>query len=220
MSNENFVSELLIIMGKIIQCNYCHKDVYKTPSIIRRAKLLFCNKSCSASYYNSKRLLKGKMIRCPICDKEVYKLPSRIKEKNFCSKSCSTIFYSPYKNIHSRSKLEIWLEEKIKLEFPTIEIKFNDRKTIGAELDIFIPSLKLAIEINGIYHYEPIRGEDLLEKTKNRDTRKFQLCLQYGIELAIFDTSKMGTFNEKVGEPYFKLIRGIISRKLNRQIIC
>jgi len=202
-----------MVMG--IQCNYCHKDVYKTPKEIRRAKLLFCSRKCSALYYNFHRPKRGKIIKCHVCNKEVYKLPGRVKEKNFCSKSCCALFYSPNQKCGCRSKLEKWLEEKLKLEFPIIKINFNDRETIGAELDIFIPSLKLAIELNGIHHYEPIYGEDRLEKTKNKDNQKFQLCLKRGIELAIFDTSKMKNFNEKVGDPYFKLIRGIIGRKID-----
>lgn len=40
--------------GKILNCEECGKNVYRTKSDIKKSKsgLFFCNKSCSASYHN------------------------------------------------------------------------------------------------------------------------------------------------------------------------
>lgn len=40
-----------------------------------------------------------------------------------------------------------------------LDFKFNDRETIGLKLDIYIPSLKLAFEINGVFHRKNIFGK-------------------------------------------------------------
>ncbi|OPL10284.1 MAG: hypothetical protein AVO34_11375 [Firmicutes bacterium ML8_F2] len=65
----------------------------------------------------------------------------------------------------------------------------------GQEIDIFIPSLKLAIEYHGIQHYEPVEvwgGIEGLKKTKERDEQKAEKCRQQGIVLVIF------SHNEKI----------------------
>ena len=66
---------------------------------------------------------------------------------------------------------------------------FNRKDAINSELDIYIPELKLAFELNGIFHYESIYGSEKLNQIQNNDNRKFQACLEQGIELCIIDTS-------------------------------
>ena len=80
--------------------------------------------------------------------------------------------------------------------------------------DIYIPSLKLAIELNGIFHYEPIFGEDKLKKVQNNDNRKFQACLEKEIEFCIIDTSQQKYFKEKTSQKYLSIITEIIDLKL------
>ena len=41
---------------------------------------------------------------------------------------------------------------------------YNNSTTISSELDFYFPQLKLAIEINGIVHYEPIYGSNKFDK--------------------------------------------------------
>jgi hypothetical protein len=69
---------------------------------------------------------------------------------------------------YNRSKLEIYLEQELIKLYSTLEIHFCRSDTIGSELDIYIPSLKLAFEINGIFHYKPIFGEDKLKKNSRQ----------------------------------------------------
>lgn len=84
-------------------------------------------------------------------------------------------------------------------------------------MDIFIPVLKLAFELNGIYHYEPIHGPTKLSQIQNNDQRKFQACLERGIELCIIDSSSLSYFKESNALPYLKIIQKIIDQKIKAE---
>ena len=73
--------------------------------------------------------------------------------------------------------------------------------------------MKLAFELNGIYHYEPIHGDDTLKRIQNNDKRKFQACLAREIELCIIDSSNLKYFKESKAYSFFKIIVDIISSK-------
>lgn len=133
----------------------------------------------------------------------------------FCSRSCSATYTNTHKTKGCvRSKLELFLEGKLETLYPNIDIHFNRKDAINSELDIYIPSLKLAFELNGIFHYEAIFGADKLDKIKNNDQRKFQACLENNIELCIIDSSKLKYFKEINAKPYLDIICGIINKKL------
>jgi hypothetical protein len=140
------------------------------------------------------------------------------KIKNvFCNSSCSATYNNKNKTYgNRRSKLEIWLEEQLTSMYPNLEIHYNRKDTINSELDIYIPSLKVAFELNGIFHYEPIYGEEKLKQIENNDNRKFQACLEQGISLCIIDTSKVNYFKEKNIKPFLQIIKNIIDNKLSR----
>ncbi len=138
-----------------------------------------------------------------------------MSKNNFCSQSCAAIYNQSHKTHgYRRSKLEIWLEVELNKLYPSLEIHFNRKDAINSELDIYIPSLKLAFELNGIFHYEPIYGEEQLKKIKNNDTRKYQACLERGIELCIIDTSKIKYFKESTSKPILDIISKIINDKI------
>ena len=82
-----------------------------------------------------------------------------------------------------------------------------------SELDIYIPSLKLAFELNGIFHYEPIHGMDLLSKIQNNDNRKILACAEQQIELCIIDSTDLKYFKLNKAEKYLKIITDIINQK-------
>lgn len=113
-----------------------------------------------------------------------------------------------------RSKLERWIENKLKETFPLLEMDFNKKDAINSELDIFFPTLRLAFELNGCFHYEPIFGEDKLKQIQNNDSRKFQACIEKGIELCIIDASKHTYVTDKSCGYYWTIILGILNTKL------
>ena len=131
----------------------------------------------------------------------------------FCSSSCAATWNNVHKS-HGirRSKLEEWIEKQLTTLYPNLDIHYNKTDTINAELDIYIPSLKLAFELNGIFHYEEIHGK--LSKIQKNDNRKFQKCIASKISLCIIDTSHQKRFTELSSKPFLDIITNIISKKL------
>lgn len=158
---------------------------------------------------------------CITCGIEVKRVLTQFKQSKsghiFCSHTCSAIYSNAHKVIGTRrSKLEVWLEQQLIILYPNLNIQFNKKDTIQSELDIYIPSMKLAFELNGIFHYEPIYGADKLLSITNNDTRKFQACLEQGIELCIIDSSKQKRFTEQSSKQYLDIIVEIINLKLSQ----
>lgn len=163
-------------------------------------------------------------FKCVNC-KELISYKKSIRRRNdlkyresknvFCSRSCRAVYNNTHKSVGiRRSKLEIWLEQKLNNIYPFLEIHYCRKDAINSELDIYIPSLKLGFELNGIYHYEPIHGQQILENIQNNDKRKFQACLEQNIELCIIDTSTLKYFKESNALPYLKIVQNIINSKL------
>jgi len=202
------------------ECNQCKNVFFVIPDRIRKAKNILTsskNKFCSQECFNLSRINKPIVI-CTECGVEFKKYPSAIKKckNHFCSSSCST----KYNNIHRvitnnhRSKLEVFLEKKLKDTYPNLQINYNDKSMIQSELDIYIPTLNLAFELNGVFHYEPIFGDKKLEKVQNNDNKKFQKCIEAGISLCIIDTSSQVYFKEKTSLEFLKIITKIIDDSL------
>lgn len=173
----------------------------------------FCSNKC-IGYYKSK--LGRTIVLCVNCNKEFSKKNKEIKKvkNHFCSQSCAAYYNNAHKiKGNRRSKLELYLEKQLTSLYPNLEIHFNRKDAINSELDIYIPSLKLAFELNGIFHYEPIYGEDTLSKIKNNDNRKFQACIENAITLCIIDTSNQKYFKESTSKKFLYIIIDIINRK-------
>lgn len=201
------------------KCYVCEKTFYKLKRVINRTlegKKGFLAKYCSYKCRSSVNITKQKVC-CINCDKEFYKVPSQIKKsKNqFCSKSCSATYNNTHKTHGTRrSKLEIYFEERLTSLYPNLHIDYNKTEAINSELDIYIPSLKLAIELNGIFHYEPIYGQNKLNQIQNNDHRKFQACLEKNIELVLIDISSLSYFKPEKANKFLNIITEIINKKI------
>lgn len=202
------------------RCLLCSAEFFISKSLARRVakgtkKVKFCSETCA-----KKNKRTQETVLCKCCGRTFLKRQSEIKKTkhNFCSQKCAGI-YSAQNKQHGtrRAKLEKWIEEQLFLLFPDLEIHFNRRDTINSELDIYIPSLKLAFELNGIFHYEPIFGKEKLLNIKNNDERKFQACLESEIELCIINTSNQKVFKEKSSKKYLDIIVDIIKAKAPTQ---
>lgn len=206
---------------KTLTCCVCEKEfnVSNRQFVVKKSRLktqnqnIYCSRHCSNEGSGRKPRV---FVNCSSCGMSFDKLQSQIKKtkNNFCSQSCAGT-YSNANRTHGyrRSKLEVWLELELASLFPDLEFLFNKKETIQSELDIYIPELKLAFELNGIFHYEPIYGEDKLSKIQSNDNRKFQACLEKGIELCIIDTSGQKYFKPASSQKYLDIICQIIKIK-------
>lgn len=199
-----------------LKCQQCQKDFFRSTSKANAAiKLGYKSQCCSLE---CKRLLANKRVSIPcaqcstICIKEQSELRKSKSGLSFCCHSCSALYTNSHKTIGTRiSKLELWLQTKLTELYPKLTILYNDRLTINSELDIYIPELKLAFELNGIFHYEPIYGPDKLRQIQNNDNRKFQACLERGISLCIIDTTIQKRFTEQNSYKFLHIIQTVVA---------
>lgn len=212
-------------MDKILICSRCNKEYYVSYGQFanynarkRKKPSTTCYCSVSCRYPVEKRRI---LIPCTFCGKDVSIYMSTLNRRKtqskniFCNSSCSATFNNCNKaHGYRRSKLEYWLEEQLSKRYPTLVIEYNSKNIIKSELDIFIPSINLAVELNGIFHYEPIHGIDTLNKIQNNDSRKFQACIENGIELCIIDTSSLTYFKPKKALKFLDIITKIIDSKI------
>lgn len=212
-----------------LNCCHCNKlflpknkDTYNSMKTKFKADNIkyYCCRECRNQAKGHQTI---REIACTNCGKIF--LPTnnpgkRSKSKNkFCCKSCAASYNNKHKTIGTRrSKLEKWLEEKLTILYPNLEIKYCDKTAINSELDIYIPSFKLAFELNGIYHYEPIHGQNKLEQIQRNDANKFQLCQENNISLCIIDTSQHKYVTEKSSKKYLDIIVEIIEQNKSRSI--
>lgn len=170
-------------------CDYCHITFYKTPSRIAESINNFCTLECRG-LFNRKR----ELVQCATCDKSFEKIQCYINRtsKSFCSAEC--YYKCPDKINHftcHRSKAEDYLSSLILNDFPQINIIHNDTATLnnGLEIDLCIPELFIAIELNGPTHYTNIYGENNLLKTQDRDKRKICGLVELNYQLFIINIS-------------------------------
>lgn len=86
------------------------------------------------------------------------------------------------------SKFERMLENQLTKQGIRVKLQY---KIDRYKIDIFVPSNKTAIEIDGIFHREPVFGHDRLVKTLKKDTEKNNFLKLKGIHLIrVMDNQK------------------------------
>ena len=197
-----------------LKCKCCGNEFFRKQHHVQTIlkanldKAKYCSEKC-------KGIMRRKRTDgwCKHCNKSIVIKPYMLTrgKYHFCSKSCKCSYWNAHKTWGSRrSKLELWIESEHTEKYPNLSIDYNKTNTIGAELDIYIPSLKLAFELNGIFHYEPIFGPEKLNATKNTDSGKFRNCLEKGIGLCIIDTTSMRYFKKNGAKKFLNIITNII----------
>ena len=171
-----------------VECDYdgCGNTTFKTPGKLKRSKNHFCSIVCFDKFQDKKV-----EVECLNCGNKFMKQLNEIKrsKKHFCNEVCRKNI-NKFKDWGSkRSKLEIAIEKHFKVVFPFIYIDYNETD-IGYELDISVPCLELAMELNGVYHYKAIFGEEKLLKTQETDRKKVVKCRELGIKLFVINVSE------------------------------
>jgi len=82
-------------------------------------------------------------------------------------------------------------EAGIKVEFHKEHLLLNE----NLHIDLFLPEINVAIEVDGPSHFEPIWGEEALERTQKSDRQKNGLILNSGFVLIRVKQKK--TISEK-----------------------
>lgn len=196
------------------ECMHCEVEFFVKKNRIQAVlagktnwTLQFCSNNC----HNLSRRLE---ILCQHCGCAFFEKLHNGAARKFCSSSCAATYNNTHKKTGTRrSKLEVWLEERLSHRYPNLPISYND-KSIGTEIDIYVPSLKLAIELNGLFHYEPIFGDKKLSQIQSNDANKFQLCQQHGISLCVIDVSKLKYMKEQNALPYLEIVTSLIDAQI------
>lgn len=196
-------------------------EYQSTKLTIRRISNHSCLK-CDALVSQQRRERCGRKdrflrVRCEHCNSNFLKKQSACNDspKHFCSRKCSCAFNHKNKKIGTRiSKLEKWIQAMLIAKYPNIEFRFNRCDTIKSELDIFVPALKLAFELNGVVHYRPIYGSKKFNQIQANDRKKCILCQSNGINLYQLDTSSIKTFSPLSGQWVLDFVCEMIDNNL------
>lgn len=200
-----------------LDCPYC-KNAFKTKRFllqrnIKSGRLKFCSAKCSSlSQRNRVECI------CAECNKMFIRTPAWVSKfkRAFCSQTCSGSYNNKHKTYGTRrSKLEIWIEEKLEENFKQFDIHFNRKDAIESELDIFIPHLKLAFELNGIHHYRNIHGDAVFKRVQANDRRKASTCREKNVELVVINTSMQKRFTKESSIEFLELIKGHINKRIS-----
>ena len=180
--------------------------------------VFYCSRKC---YQQPKKKLQT--VACDYCKKPFTKKNSELKRTNlnFCSRSCLGYYTNANKvSGKTRSKLELRLEEQLKKDF-TLDIVYSDRVALkGLELDIYIPDIKIAFEIQGIFHYQPIFGKEKLNSIQERDDRKRKLCSELGIKLIPINVSMYTYITKERFDCIYRHILKVLSEKGIEPTLC
>lgn len=151
------------------------------------------------------------MNRCKNCN-------TLTKNKKFCSRACMNQYKFQRVKKKSRSKLEIYLSNRLKQDFPWMLLEECNRTLLKTlELDIYLPQFKIAIEVNGGMHYRFIRYFHRtitnFQRQRSRDTKKKIMCQDLGIQL--IEVPNLKAFSEKNAEQIYSWLVNVLRSMIN-----
>lgn len=147
--------------------------------------LTFCNVECKRAYET-----KSIEVPCAECGTPATHKQAELRKSksgnSFCSKSCAVTWNNRQKRKSRRSSCEVLLLDLIRNEFPDLRVLANDKTMLdGLEVDIAMPDISLAVEWNGVVHYQPIYGQQKLDRIQEIDAKKQEIARSKGISLIV-----------------------------------
>lgn len=156
---------------------------------------------------------------CAYCGKQI-DISTRKKNPNgryFCNGTCRNLLLNSTKEIGGFYKgynISAW--EKIFQEVLTehkIDFEANKRDLIKShyEIDIWLPKYKMAIELNGIWHYssKPYGGnEEALKRRQTKDKIKQDEVLALGYQFVVIEDRQI------IDKDYKKFFEKFVEEKL------
>ena len=164
-------------------CPKCVKNgiKYTTETFIEKAKVIHKDKCIytKVNYINSQTPV---TITCPIHG-DFLQTPKKHLQGHGCPQ-CAI------ENNISETKIYEYIKDNINRQI----IKQKKFKWLnGKSLDIYIPSMKIAVEYQGRQHFVPVSiygGEKHFLKQKQRDIDKYNECKEHNIKLFYFSKEK------------------------------
>jgi len=191
-------------------CDECGIKLRRPPSLFKNKTNAFCTQDCFDRFQNHKT-----RIRCDECGKIAWKSPSAMKKPHhFCSQKCFMKFSFP------ESQMEVEFEKLVKDLGISYDrniwsiLKGASCNNKDLELDFYFPTIKFAVEINGISHYKPIYGEKTFSVRKRNDRLKKEKCKDRGIILRVI---KPGDCKRETYMPRYKRAIWEIKQCINIQ---
>lgn len=202
------------------QCDYCKKFFDRDIKVYNQnAKLYknsFCCIECKNLYESNKYQSKKIRTNCGFCNKPIEVKQGDFKKsksgRSFCNLSHAASYNIKLQRKSRRSKIEEKFYNLLVKEFPNLSILPNDKTMLnGLEVDIAIPSLKLAIEWNGVVHFKPIYGTKKLNNIQNKDSEKLKIASAKNINLIVIPDL---VSNDKILNQAFNDTKNIINNLL------
>lgn len=210
MSNT-YINNKIKLKIKCSDCNQIYSlsfDRYKRGS--RHASCIYKKRTPSI------RISKIKIPKkCIVCGLTFIK---QKKDQFICSRKCSKKHMFTVKNRPDqiaacrrggklsaanqaiRSKNEIYFAELCEKQFKNVLT--NEQMFDGWDADVIIPSLKMTVHWNGIWHYKQIKTNHNLENTQHRDRIKLKVIKKHGYHS--YTIKDMGKADKKFVEKEFE----------------
>lgn len=230
-SNEKLLPVRCIQCGKTFYVSYSYvKNFYNGQGCGKDNlfQMRFCSRKC---FNNWQQFKQSNPSRCAICGEIIKDCDIEYGGRHFCSQYCRDRYSVYLKRFEmtatkGRSNTELYCEQFIKLMWPQLKVQFNVRDQLDSnmELDIWFPTLRLAFEINGSYHYMPhttIYDQTLREsisKTIKKDQLKRQICQEKGIDLIQINTRQLTLWINDLNQNVIKPIVLKVYEHLNQPV--